>query len=128
MTLHDAWWHLMTLNVPCCNTLDLIMNDLMMFWGFGHSLTNWLTHGRTTLVVKSLSRLKTTFKVIPNGFKNSSLHNYDIMQLRKYMNMRMEQSFRWFHKRRSLSGVSYRGMIDNWAWVQKLIKYQWVWA
>ena len=29
----DEWWY--------------IMNDLMMFWGFGHSLTNWLTHSLT---------------------------------------------------------------------------------
>ena len=28
--------------VPCCNTLDDVMNDLMIFWGFDHSLTHWL--------------------------------------------------------------------------------------
>ena len=44
----------MMLHDPCCNTFDDIMNDLMMFVGFDHRVT----HGRTTLVVKSLSRLK----------------------------------------------------------------------
>ena len=48
-SLSDSWW--------------LLMNDLMMFLGFGHRLTDWLTNGRTTLVVKSLSRL-ITFKIM----------------------------------------------------------------
>ena len=58
MMLHDASWHFMKFHDPCCNTLEVIINDLMMFWGFGHWLTHWLTHKQTTLVVKSLSGLK----------------------------------------------------------------------
>ena len=42
------------LHDPCCNTFDDKMNDLMMFCCFDDSLTD----GWTTLVVKSLSRLK----------------------------------------------------------------------
>ena len=59
----------MMLYDPCCITLDVKMIDILMFWGFDHSLTDSLTHGRTTLVVKSLSRLKTVSagaKTIPS--------------------------------------------------------------
>ena len=58
MMLHDASWRFMMIHDACCITLDVIMNDLMMFWGFVDRVTDWLTDGQTTLVVKSLSRLK----------------------------------------------------------------------
>ena len=35
------------LHDPCCNTLDVIMNDFMMFWGFDHWLPHSLTHSQT---------------------------------------------------------------------------------
>ena len=44
--LYDASWRFMTLHDPCCNTFDDIMNDLMMFCCFGHSLTHSLTDGQ----------------------------------------------------------------------------------
>ena len=43
MTLYDALWHFMMLHNPCCITLDNVMIDILMFWGFGHSLTDSLT-------------------------------------------------------------------------------------
>ena len=57
MMLHDASWCFTMLHDPCCNTLDVIMNDLR-FWSLTHWLTHSLTNGQTMLVVKSLSRLK----------------------------------------------------------------------
>ena len=56
MTLYDTLWHFMMLHDPCCITLDDVTIELLMFWGFGVRQSEW----RTTLVVKSLSRLKIT--------------------------------------------------------------------
>ena len=38
MTFHEISWHFMTFHDSCCNTLDVIMNDLLRFWGFDHHL------------------------------------------------------------------------------------------
>ena len=61
MMLYDTSWRFMTLHDPCCNTFDDVMIEILMFWGFDDWLTDSLTNGRTTLVVKSLSRLKIIF-------------------------------------------------------------------
>ena len=43
---HVALWCFIMLYDPCCNTLDDIMNDLMMIWGFDPVLKRIFILGR----------------------------------------------------------------------------------
>ena len=43
MSLDDAWWCLMMLDDAWWRLMTLDFDDLIMFWGFDHRVTNWLT-------------------------------------------------------------------------------------
>ena len=74
------WWLMMTHDDLWCS----FMNDLMPIWGFDHWLTDWLTdlltHGQTTLVVKSLAWLKSqSYLVIHSALGMLSMNQFKVL-------------------------------------------------
>ena len=96
MMLYVALWRFMMLWEPCCNTFDDIMNDLMMFCCFGHWLTDSLTNGLTTLVVKSLSRLKI---LTPEHWNIASIRLFGLVKfgedLMEILLMKIKKEIHW---------------------------------